>query len=137
MLLESSKWYVLSDGNLGEGVYRMENDSLSDTGEDVVRMGDKIRVEENNLCHDILGIPVYEHTHANRSTRSLLCQRDTKMKTFEEFMKQFDEEITNNTSQVPGAGSDSSTVIVRRKYDRKNKRKDAVAILRRIMPKNS
>lgn len=59
------------------------------------------------------------------------------MKTFEEFMKQFDEEITNNTSQVPGAGSDSSTVIVRRKYDRKNKRKDAVAILRRIMPKNS
>jgi len=59
------------------------------------------------------------------------------MKTFEEFMKQFDEEITNNTSQVPGAGSDSSTVIVRKKYDRKNKRKDAVAILRRIMPKNS
>ena len=59
------------------------------------------------------------------------------MKTFEEFMKQFDEEITNNTNQVPGAGSDSSTVIVRKKYDRKNKRKDAVAILRRIMPKNS
>jgi hypothetical protein len=58
------------------------------------------------------------------------------MKTFQEFMKQFDEEITNNTSQVPGAGSDSSTVIVRKKYDRKNKRKDAVKILRRIMPKN-
>jgi hypothetical protein len=57
------------------------------------------------------------------------------MKTFQEFMKQFDEEITNNTSQVPGAGSDSSTVIVRKKYDRKNKRKDAVKILRRIMPK--
>lgn len=58
------------------------------------------------------------------------------MKTFQEFMNQFDEEITNNTSQVPGAGSDSSTVIVRKKYDRKNKRKDAVEILRRIMPKN-
>lgn len=58
------------------------------------------------------------------------------MKTFQEFMKQFDEEITNNTSQVPGAGSDSSTVIVRKKYDRKNKRKDAVKVLRRIMPKN-
>lgn len=57
------------------------------------------------------------------------------MKTFQEFMKQFDEEITNNTSQVPGAGSDSSTVIVRKKYDRKNKRKDAVKVLRRIMPK--
>jgi len=57
------------------------------------------------------------------------------MKTFQEFMKNFDEEITNNTSQVPGAGSDSSTVIVRKKYDRKNKRKDAVKVLRRIMPK--
>jgi len=57
------------------------------------------------------------------------------MKNFKEFMKQFDEEITNNTSQVPGAGSDSSTVIVRKKYDRKNKRKDAVKILRRILPK--
>lgn len=58
------------------------------------------------------------------------------MKTFQEFMKKFDEEITNNTGQVPGAGSDSSTVIVRKKYDRKNKRKDAVKVLRRIMPKN-
>lgn len=57
------------------------------------------------------------------------------MKTFQEFMKNFEEEITNNTSQVPGAGSDSSTVIVRKKYDRKNKRKDAVKVLRRIMPK--
>ena len=57
------------------------------------------------------------------------------MKTYREFIKQFDEEITNNTSQVPGAGSDSSTVIVRKKYDRKNKRKDAVESLRRIMPK--
>lgn len=57
------------------------------------------------------------------------------MKNFKEFMKQFDEEITNNTSQVPGAGSDSSTVIVRKKYDRKNKRKDAVKILRRLLPK--
>ena len=59
------------------------------------------------------------------------------MKTYEEFIKQFEEEITNNTSQVPGAGSDSSTVIVRKKYDRKNKRKDAVEILRRIMSKKS
>jgi len=57
------------------------------------------------------------------------------MKNFKEFMKQFDEEITNNTSGVPGAGDDSSTVILRRKYDRKNKRKDAVKILRRLLPK--
>ncbi len=57
------------------------------------------------------------------------------MKTYQEFIKQFDEEITNNTGGVAGAGDDSSTVIVRKKYDRKNKRKDAVKILRRILPK--
>jgi hypothetical protein len=58
------------------------------------------------------------------------------MKTFKEFEKQFSEDVpTNNTSGVPGAGDDSSTVIVRKKGDRKNKRKNNVEILRRILPK--
>lgn len=56
------------------------------------------------------------------------------MKTFEEFMKRFDEEITNSTKGVAGAGEDSDTVIVRKKHDRKKKRKDAVAVLRRVFP---
>lgn len=55
------------------------------------------------------------------------------MKTYKEFMGQFDEEIANNTSST----GIQNTVIVRKKYDRKNKRKDAVKILRRILPKNS
>ena len=59
------------------------------------------------------------------------------MKTFDEFKKQFQEDVpTNNTTGVPGAGDDSSTVIVRKKGDRKNKRKKNVEILRRILPKN-
>lgn len=60
------------------------------------------------------------------------------MKTFKDFnKKQFDEDVpTNNTSGVPGAGDDSSTVIVRKKGDRKNKRKNNIEILRRILPKN-
>jgi len=37
------------------------------------------------------------------------------MKTYKEFMKQFQEEITNNTSGVAGTGEDSDTVIVRKK----------------------
>lgn len=58
------------------------------------------------------------------------------MKSFKEFEKQFSEDVpTNNTSGVPGAGDDSSTVIVRKKGDRKNKRKNNVEILRRILPK--
>ena len=78
VLMENSQWYVLDSGNLGEGVYRMENDSLSDTGEDVIRMGDKIRVEENNLCHDILGIPVYEGTHMRTGLRVLFSANEVR-----------------------------------------------------------
>jgi hypothetical protein len=56
------------------------------------------------------------------------------MKTYEEFKKQFDEEITNTTKGVVGTGDDSDTVILRKKHDRKKKRKDAVALLRRVFP---
>jgi hypothetical protein len=56
------------------------------------------------------------------------------MKTYEEFKKQFDEEITNTTNGVVGTGDDSDTVILRKKHDRKKKRKDAVALLRRVFP---
>jgi hypothetical protein len=35
---------------------------------------------------------------------------------------------------VAGAGNDSSTVVIRKKGDRKNKRKDNVAVLRRLLP---
>ena len=52
------------------------------------------------------------------------------MKSF----KQWQTEMTT-TAAVPGAGDDNSTVIVRKKYDRKNKRKDAVALLKRLMKK--
>lgn len=48
--------------------------------------------------------------------------------------KQFRE--TTTTSAVPGAGDDSDTVIVRKRYDRKNKRKDMAAILSRLTGKN-
>ena len=44
------------------------------------------------------------------------------MKTYEEFKKQFDEEITNTTKGVVGTGDDSDTVILRKKHDRKKKR---------------
>lgn len=38
------------------------------------------------------------------------------MKSF----KQYNEEVSaNNTTQVPGAGDDSSTVVVRRKYKKR------------------
>jgi glycine betaine/choline ABC-type transport system substrate-binding protein len=55
------------------------------------------------------------------------------MKTYEEFKRRFEEEMTS-TASVPGAGDDNQTVIVRKKYDRKNKRKSASDMLRRYFP---
>lgn len=52
------------------------------------------------------------------------------MKSFNKFY----EEMTG-TSAVAGAGDDSSTVVVRKKYDRKNKRKEMERILRRFTEK--
>ena len=54
------------------------------------------------------------------------------MKTYEEFLKQF--EMTT-TQDVVGAGDNpEQVVIVRKKHDRKKKRKDAVAVLKRVFP---
>lgn len=48
--------------------------------------------------------------------------------------KEFEEEVGGtSTASVAGAGDDSSTVVVRKKYDRKNKRKDQIDVLKRFM----
>jgi hypothetical protein len=39
------------------------------------------------------------------------------------------------TSSVVGTGDDSSTVVVRKKFDRKKKRKDMAQVLSRFMEK--
>lgn len=78
VLMENSKWYVLDNGELGEGTYRMRYDSLTDTGDDIIRADDKIRVFEKNLCHDILGISVYEGTHVRSGKRVLFSANEIK-----------------------------------------------------------
>lgn len=56
------------------------------------------------------------------------------MKTYEEFKKRFETEATT-TADVAGAGDNPERiVIVRKKHDRKKKRKDAAAVLKRIFP---
>jgi hypothetical protein len=53
------------------------------------------------------------------------------------FKKYIEELVGTNTTSVAGAGDDSSVVVMRKKYDRKNKRKDAEKVLRRMMGKDS
>jgi|TARA_R110000803_G_scaffold210226_3_gene281487 hypothetical protein len=76
VLMENSHWYVLDDGNLGQGVYKMANESLTDTAIEFVRKGDKVRVEEDNLCHDVLGISIYEGTHLRTGRRVLFSANE-------------------------------------------------------------
>jgi len=57
------------------------------------------------------------------------------MYTLKQFMQKFDEEMSMTTSAVPGAGDDSSTVVMRKKYDRKTKRKEQENILKRFSSK--
>ena len=52
--------------------------------------------------------------------------------------KKFIEELGGTTTgSVAGAGDDTSTIVMRKKYDRKIKRKDMEKILKRMMGKDS
>lgn len=54
------------------------------------------------------------------------------MYTLKQFIQKFDEELSMTTSAVPGAGDDNTTVVMRKKYDRKNKRDDQIKLLKRF-----
>ena len=78
-LLESqSKWYLMKDGNLGPGVYRMQHDTLTDQAEDIVHKDDQIRVVENNHIDDILGIAIYEGVHIKTKRRVLFSANEVR-----------------------------------------------------------
>ena len=44
------------------------------------------------------------------------------------------EEMTS-TASVVGTGDDNETVVMRKKYDKKNKRKDQIDVLKRFIAK--
>lgn len=54
------------------------------------------------------------------------------MYTLKQFIQKFDEELSMTTSAVPGAGDDNTTVVMRKKYERKNKRDDQIKLLKRF-----
>ena len=49
--------------------------------------------------------------------------------------KDVDEEMTS-TGSVVGTGDDNQTVVMRKKYDKKNKRKDQLDVLKRFIDKS-
>ena len=66
ILAESSQWFILPEGNMSPGIYRMNEDGkmLNSTCEEVCKKGDKVRVE--NECYpieNICGLDIFEVTH--------------------------------------------------------------------------
>lgn len=65
IMLESSEWFVLKDGMLSPGVYRLSEDKvLNGTCDDIVNIKDKVRIHDD--CYpvgDVFGIDIYEAEH--------------------------------------------------------------------------
>ena len=65
IVLESNSWFLLDDGTIGPGVYRIkEHKLLAKTCDEMVWAKDQIRIHENcSPVGDVFGIPIYEATH--------------------------------------------------------------------------
>jgi len=65
MLLERNEWFVLNNGMLSPGIYRLSEDKvLNGTFDDLVYAKDQIRIYED--CYpvgDVFGIDIYEAEH--------------------------------------------------------------------------
>ena len=63
-LEENSQWFVLEDGTLGPGVYRIKNAKICNRLlEEIVLPKDQIKVYDGNPVGDVFGINVYEAVH--------------------------------------------------------------------------
>lgn len=63
---EQSSWFILEDGQLAPGVYRHRfgNKVLNESGDEMVKKDDKIRVLENSdPVGNVFGLDVYEAVH--------------------------------------------------------------------------
>lgn len=64
LMVEDSQWFVLEDGTLSPGVYRIKNAKiLNSTLEEMVLPKDQIKVYDGNPVGDVFGINVFEATH--------------------------------------------------------------------------
>lgn len=61
---ENSQWFILENGTLAPGVYRIKSDKvLNETFDDLVNERDQVKVEEGSKVGEMFGIDIYEATH--------------------------------------------------------------------------
>lgn len=73
-LSEQSEWFLLEDGALAPGSYRIKHSKIvNSTFEEVVKPKDYIRIDENCFpIGEIFGLYVYEATHVNTKQKIYL-----------------------------------------------------------------
>jgi len=71
LLEESSQWFILDDGRMSPGSYKVrEGKMLNKSLDEMVRKKDVVIANED--CYpvgDIFGMPVYEMTHRNTNQK--------------------------------------------------------------------
>jgi len=78
IVLESNNWYMLDDGSIAPGIYRIhENKLINKTCDDIVWKKDQIRIEDN--CHpvgEVFGIPIYEAVHLRTNQKLFVTSNE-------------------------------------------------------------
>lgn len=64
LMVEESNWFVLKDGQLSPGIYKLKYEKVADPIDMPILPNDKIRVVENAMpVGEMFGINIYEATH--------------------------------------------------------------------------
>ena len=63
VLAEEHQWFMVEGNTLGEGIYRMKNESMTTKFAEVVSKGDQIRVTNGEPIMEVLGLSIYQGTH--------------------------------------------------------------------------
>ena len=72
VLAEETQWFMLEGDELSPGVYRIKNDSMTTRYEEIVRKGDKIRIEITMPIDEVLGLSIYEGVHMKSNQKVLV-----------------------------------------------------------------
>lgn len=63
-LSENSKWFILEDGRLAPGIYRVKSDKiLNESLDDLVHAKDQIKIINGSPIDTFLGMEIYEAVH--------------------------------------------------------------------------
>ena len=78
IVLESNNWYMLDDGSIAPGIYRIhENKLINKTCDDIVWKKDQIRIEDNcQPVGEVFGIPIYEAIHLRTNQKLFVTSNE-------------------------------------------------------------